>query len=133
MNSFPLEIVTPDGLIYSNTVESVLVRTTSGDVEILAGHLDLIATLAVGRTKISKSGEEKYASSQGGFIAVDSGKVRIVATTFEFSDQIDVERAVKAKDEAERRMTLAKNDKDVALAEAKLKRALNRISVSKYR
>ena len=133
MNSFHLEIVTPDGLIYSDQVEAVLTRTTDGDVEILAGHLDLIAALAVGRTKIVKKGEEKYASSQGGFILVDSGKVRIVATTFEFADQIDVDRALRAKEEAERLQTLAKSDKDVELAEAKLKRALNRISVSKHR
>lgn len=133
MRSFPLEIVTPDGLAYSGEAESILVHTTDGDAEILAGHADYMAALGIGRVRLIVGGEAKLASSQGGFITVRSGKVQMVATTFEFKDDIDLSRAVAAKEAAEELIREAKSKSDIALAEAKLKRALNRISVAEYK
>lgn len=130
MRSFPLEIVTPDGLILSGEAESLLIRTADGDVEILAGHADFVAALSVGRARIIMSGESEYASVQGGFITVSDGKVKVVATTFELAKSIDADRARRAAEKAEELKGRAKNARDLALAEAKLKRALNRISVS---
>ena len=133
MRSFPLEIVTPDGLAYSGEAESILVRTTEGDVEILAAHADYMAALGIGRVRLIVGGETKLASSQGGFISVREGKVQMVATTFEFKDDIDLDRAVAAKERAEALLRDAKSRSDIAIAEAKLKRALNRINVAEYK
>ena len=133
MRSFPLEIVTPDGLSYEGEAESLLIRTTDGDVEILASHADYIATLAIGRVRILKDGESKYASCAGGFVSVSKGAVKVVATTFEFAESIDIDRAKRAAEAAEAAQAKAKSKRDLALAEAKLKRAMNRIKISEMK
>ncbi|MBQ2876883.1 MAG: ATP synthase F1 subunit epsilon [Clostridia bacterium] len=129
MRSFPLEIVTPDGLEFSGNAESILLRTTEGDVELLASHADFLAALGIGRARIIIDGQSKLASLAGGFVLVKSGKVQVVATTFEFADDIDLARAEAAKARAEEQIRAAKDTRDHKLAEARLKRALNRINV----
>lgn len=133
MRKFKLEIVSPDGPEFSGEVESLLVRTDDGDAEILAGHADYLATLSIGRTRIFFDGKERYASSAGGFLSVTGGAVKMAVTTFEFADEIDVERARQAKEKAEERQRTAKDSRELAIAEAKLKRALNRLNVANYK
>lgn len=130
MKPFHLEIVTPDGSAFDGMAESLLVRTTEGDVEILASHADYLATVATGRTRLIINGEEKFASSQGGFLSVTGGEVRLVATTFEFAEEIDLERAKAARDRAEEALSRAKDARDIELAKVRLSRALNRINVA---
>ena len=129
MKEFHLQIVTPDGIAFDGMAESLLVRGEAGDVEILAGHTDLFATLGIGRTRIKTATESRIASSAGGFLSVASGEVKLVATTFEFADEINLERAKTAKEKAEARIAAAKTDREITLAKAKLKRALNRMNV----
>ena len=131
MREFPLEIVTPDGLVYSGTCESVAVKTTEGDVEIMYGHTNYFAALTIGEARIKTGGSVKRASLQGGFISVEDKAVSIVATTFEFADEIDLLRAQEAKRRAEEAVASATEKKNADIAKAKLMRALNRISVSK--
>ena len=133
MRSFPLEIVTPDGLEFSGQAESILLRTTDGDLELLAGHADLLAALGIGRARIIIDGEHKLASVAGGFVLVKGGKVRVIATTFEFASEIDLDRAELAKERAEEQVKSAKNANELRLAESRLKRALNRINVKNAR
>ena len=130
MREFHLKIVTPDGLEYDGAAESLLARTESGDVEILAGHTDYFAPLGIGRVRITVNGEKKIASSAGGFISVTRDGVMLVATTFEFADDIDLERAKTAKEKAEEAIKKASDDRSVTLAKAKLARAINRINVA---
>ena len=118
MREFHLQIVTPDGMAFDGMAESLLVRSESGDVEILAGHADLFASLGIGRARIKAGGENRLGSAAGGFISVAKGEVKLVATTFEFKDEIDLERAKTAKDTAEEKLKNAKNDKDIELAKA---------------
>ena len=129
MKEFHLEIVTPDGLCYNDTVESLLVRTDDGDVEILASHADLLAAIDVGRARILKNGKPLYASVSGGFLSVSDGKVRLCVITFEFSDQIDVARAQRAKENAQLILSSTKDDRTISIARAKLARAISRINV----
>ena len=130
MRSFHLEIVTPDGAAFDGEAESLLVRTDNGDVEILASHTDYIASVGTGRARIIADGKERLASSSGGFLTVESGNVRLVAITFEFADEIDLDRAQRAKEAAEATIAAARDDKSVELAKAKLQRALSRINVA---
>ena len=131
MRTFHLEIVTPDGLVYDGEAESLLVHTTEGDVEILCGHMDYIAALAVGRARVRDAdGTSRLASCSGGFLSVSKEGVRLVAVTFEFAENIDEQRARKAKERAERTLANAKDRKSKQLAEAKLARALNRIHIA---
>jgi len=131
MRTFHLEIVTPDGLAFDGEAASLLVHTTEGDVEILRGHMDYIATVGIGRARVLlEGGESRTASCSGGFLSVTKDVVRLVAVTFEFAENIDEKRALAAKERAEQAVANAKDRRAKQLAEAKLARALNRIHVA---
>ena len=130
MKSFNLKVVTPDGLAFDSQIESLLVRTDDGDVEFLAGHIDYMASLGTGRARIKQDGKDRYASVSGGFVTVSGGEVKLIAITFEFQENIDLERAKAARDEAKETLSSSKDDKSIALAKAKLQRALSRIDVA---
>ena len=133
MRSFKLDIVSPDGSLFSGDAERLLVRTTDGDVEILAGHTDLFATLGVGRVKLTTSEGARFASVSGGFLTVKGGSVTLAAITFEFADAIDQERAERAKERAEEAIRTAKDDRALDAAKAKLARAISRINVAEFK
>jgi F-type H+-transporting ATPase subunit epsilon len=131
MNQFPLRIVTPDGLLYDGNAEEVIVRTTTGDLGFLAGHMNCVAPLGMGRATILIDGKKRYGACIGGMITMMDGKATLLATTFEWADQIDVKRADRSEERA--RAVLADNkstDTDIRLAQARLKRALIRKSVA---
>ncbi|MBO7196789.1 MAG: ATP synthase F1 subunit epsilon [Clostridia bacterium] len=130
MKAFHIRIVTPDGLAYDGEVESLLVRTDDGDVEILAGHADLLASVSTGRARLLIDGKARFASVHGGFLSVCSGKVSMCAITFEFADQIDLKRAEEAKEKAEASIKAASDERNVRVAKAKLARAASRIKVA---
>ena len=130
MKAFHIEIVTPDGIEYSGNVESLLVRADDGDVEILAGHTDLLASLGVGRARLLIDGKPRFASVNGGFLSVKGGVVRLCAITFEFADQIDLKRAEAAKEKAENALKAADDQREERMAKAKLARAASRIRVA---
>ena len=134
MTSFPLKIVTPDGLIFDGQAEEVVVRTTSGDLGILAGHINCVAPLGMGRATISMDGKRRYAACIGGMVSVVGGAVTLVATTFEWAENIDAERAEASQARAEK--ILQKKDAsntEVQLAQARLHRALVRKSVASFK
>lgn len=131
MDGFKLQVITPDGVAFDAVAEGVVVRTTGGDVCILKNHADYLATIGFGRVKIKTKNSTKTAACMGGFVRVSGNVTRIVATTFEYADEIDTERATRAKEAAEKRIAQSKSDDELLLAEMKLKRALNRINVSK--
>ena len=131
MNQFPLRIVTPDGLLYDGNAEEIIVRTTTGDLGILAGHMNCVAPLGMGRATILIDGKKHYGACIGGMITMMDGKATLLATTFEWADQIDLKRADRSEEKA--RAVLADNkstDTDIRLAQARLKRALIRKSVA---
>lgn len=133
MRKFEIEIVTPEGLAFSGEAESITLRADTGNVQILAGHTDFIATLDTGKITLKVDGNDRYASSSGGFVSVKGGKVKVVVTSLEFADQIDEARAENAKNRAEERLRDAKTDAEIEIAKAKLKRAISRINVSKLK
>ena len=130
MTPFPLKIVTPDGLIFDGQAEEVLVRTTDGDVGILARHVNYVTSLGMGRCLIVADGQRRTAACIGGMLSVVDGAVTLVPTTFEWAEQIDVDRAEKARQKAEARLKASTSETEVRLAEAKLRRALVRKSVA---
>ena len=130
MSTFHLQIVTPDGMSFEGQAESLSVRTQDGGVTILPGHIDYMAPLGMGPAKVKVDGKERVAACIGGMVAVTKGDVRLVATTFEWADEIDAARAAAAQQAAEEKLrTMQRDDVDYALAEAKLKRALIRQQV----
>ena len=134
MTPFPLKIVTPDGLIYDGQAEEVIVRGTEGDLAILARHINFVTPLGMGRAIIVANGQRRAAACIGGMLSVVNGECTLVPTTFEWADQIDVDRAERAHQKAQERLSDANaTDTDIRLAEAKLHRALVRKSVASYK
>lgn len=131
MNSFPLKIVTPDGLIFDGQAEQIIVRTTTGDMGILANHINCVAPLGMGRATIITEGQRRYAACIGGMISVVKGAVTLVPTTFEWAEKIDVARAEASEKRAQNILKNSNSsDTELRLAEARLKRALIRKSVA---
>lgn len=130
--TFPLQIVTPDKPVFDGMAEKIIVRTITGDVCILARHIDYAAPLAIGEARVTdENGNTRSAACNGGLISVSDGSVRVMATTFEWEDEIDVERARRAQAASEEKLSkLSPGDVNYAVLEAKLKRALLRIKVT---
>ena len=131
MTSFSLKIVTPDGMEFEGNAEELIVRTTTGDIGILAGHVDCVAPLGMGRATVVIDGQKRYAACIGGMLSVSGGNVTLVPTTFEWADEIDATR-VEASYEKAQQMLRSSNasDTDLRLAQARLRRALVRKSVA---
>lgn len=134
MNSFPLKIVTPDGLIFDGPAEKLIVRTTTGDIAILAKHINYVAPLGMGRAVVEAGGQRRTAACIGGMLSVVDGEVTLVPTTFEWSDKINVERAEAAYARADKILKAGTaTDTELQLAEAKLRRALIRKNVASFK
>ncbi len=132
MNEFDLQIVTPDGLMFEGKAQKIIVRTTEGDVGILAKHTDYVAALSIGVARIFTSEGERKGACAGGMLSVTDGVARIAASTFEWSEDIDVDRAKRAKEKAEKRLAQSKQSEyEYRLAEIKLKKSLARLNASK--
>lgn len=134
MNSFPLRIVTPDGIQFDGMAQELIVRTTTGDVGIMAGHMPCVAPLGMGRAMVLTEDKKRYAACMGGMLSVVNGSVTLVPTTFEWADKIDVDRVAASEARAKAILQDKKaTDTEVRMAEARLKRALVRKSVSQYK
>lgn len=132
--TFHLQIVTPDGLDFEGEAEKLSVRTQDGIIGILPRHIDYVAPLGMGEAVVTVDGKERRAACIGGMVAVQQGSVRLVATTFEWAEEIDLERAKQAEERA--RAVIARegiSQRDLKLAEARLHRALVRQAVGKGR
>ena len=132
MNTFPLKIVTPDGLIYDGEAQMVIVRTIEGDMAVMSRHINSVAPLGMGRaTVVDAAGNRRYAACIGGMLSVVDGEVTLVPTTFEWAESIDAARAQLSMDRAEKVLhDSGSTATDIRLAEARLHRALVRRSVA---
>ena len=131
MSSFPLTIVTPDGLQFSGEAEKLVVRTIHGDMAILAKHINCVVPLGMGRAIVEAGGQRRYAACIGGMLSMVDGKATLVPTTFEWAESIDEARAQLSQQRAEK--VLRDNnasETDLKLAQARLHRALVRKSVA---
>ena len=132
MTEFPLKIVTPDGLLFDGNAEEVVVRTTSGDMGIMAKHMNCVAPLGMGPATVVLAGERRQAACIGGMVTVLDGCVTLVPTTFEWAEEIDVARADASEQRARKILDDHKaSDTEIRMAEARLKRALVRKSVAR--
>ena len=131
MSTFPLKIVTPDGLIYDGQAERLIVRSTTGDLAIMARHINYVTSLGMGKATVIADGKHREAACIGGMLSVVNGEVTLVPTTFEWADAIDVARAEASQHRAEDILhNRNATDTDIRLAEARLHRALVRKSVA---
>ncbi len=123
-----LEVVTPEGQVFSGNVESIVAPTVSGSVGILYNHAPLMGALKLGILKYVCEGKKQKIAIGPGFIEVKSNHVMVLVKFGEQSQNIDKERALHAKERAETRLANINETIDVVRAKAALQRALNRLS-----
>lgn len=129
MKTVTVNIVTPDGPVYDAEVEMVIAKTTSGEIGVLAGHIPMVAPLAISAVKLKVNGKFEYVALSGGFIEVRPDKISILAPAAEVANSIDIQRAKEALKRAETRLQAKQQDLDFKRAQLSLQRAMNRINV----
>jgi F-type H+-transporting ATPase subunit epsilon len=130
-----LEIVTPERLAYSDTVDAVNLPGIEGELGVLPHHAPLVSMLGVGELRIRKGGSEESFAIIGGFLQVRPDKVVVMAETADMASEIDLEKAQEARRAAERLLEGAAptDTADLAAARAALQQALLRIRVAERR
>ena len=126
-----LEIVTPEKMTFSGKVEEVTIPGAEGEFGVLRGHEPFLSSVDIGELNFIKEGKKTYYSVNTGYTEVAASKVTILIETAERSDNIDKNRALKAKDNAETRLAqIAKDDVEYEKMRAALARAIVRLSVA---
>ena len=125
-----LKIVTPRGIFLEDDVSELVAPGKDGDFGVLIGHTPFISSVRPGILKIFKNDKPELYSLMNGFVMVDVDKVRIFTEIIERPDDIDLKRAERAKERAEKRLLEKREDTDLRRAEAALKRSIARIQIS---
>lgn len=128
--TFSLRIVSPEGDVLKEDVEFVVLPGAAGELGILPNHSPLISGLDIGVLRYTLSGVINNAAIAGGFVEVVDNSVIVLADTAELSEEIDLTRAIEAKERAEKRLATGASDIDVRRAEYALRRAAARINAA---
>ena len=128
-----LEVVTPAGAVVSEDVDIVNAPGYGGDFGVLANHAPFLSTIKTGILSYEIGKDRHYLMVSGGFCEVSNNKITFLVESAEFGNQVDVDRAMKAKERAEKRLSQAEaNDESINVlrAEAALQRSLARLKAS---
>lgn len=128
--TFNLQIISPTRIFFDGEVDMVEMKTTEGEIGVLAGHIPLTAILEPGVLRIKQEESTKEAALHDGFVEIRKDRVTVLAESCEWPDEIDVNRAAEAKERAERRIKSGKSEVDMLRAELALKKALTRIDLA---
>jgi len=132
MNTFRLQIITPDRILFDGDAVQLTVRTTEGDTGILAGHVRYAAILKTGALNVRLAdGTTRTAAVAGGALKVSDEKTTVITTAAEWAEEIDADWAERSRQDALTKLDTYRNEPDrQERANLKLQRALNRLRVS---
>lgn len=133
MAQIHLEVVTPNGAVVDEDVDIVTAPGVDGEFSVLANHAPFLSAIKTGTLILKKDKQKKFLMVSGGFAEVSKNKATFLVETAEFGHDIDVDRALSAKERAERRLAKARaqaDDIERTRAEAALQRAVARITVA---
>lgn len=130
-NLFPLKIVTPDRVFYQGEVSMVEFNTTEGEIGVLKGHVPTTVIVSPGILTITEAEGTREAALHAGFAEILQNEVVILAEIIEWPEEIDKERATRARERAEERLRSKTPETDILRAETALQRAMARIHVIK--
>ena len=128
-DKFHLEVTSPDRSVLAEDVEEVVLPSVLGYFGVLAGHAPLLAQLGVGEVSYRVGQKRKYLAISGGYAEVLRNSVHVLARTAERAEEIDLDRAMRAKERAETELKRSAGPDDLRRAEVRLQRALSRINV----
>ena len=126
-NKLSLQIITPTRAVLNTKVESVILRTLEGDMGVYYDHEPVVTLLNYGVLRYKVDGKEYKATTMSGFAEVTQDRVVVMTDAAELENEIDFERAQKAKQRAEGRLN--GNDYDVSRAEIALRKSLVRLNL----
>lgn len=124
MNTFLLEIVTPERIAYSDKVEMVTVPSVMGTMGVLTRHIPLFAQLTEGELKIKKGGEDIFLAIGGGFIEVTKEKVMVLVTRAVHAKELNEQEILRAKKEAETALKAKLTGKELIQAQVLFRQSL---------
>ena len=126
-----LEVITPERVMVSEDVDMVEAHGALGEFGVLPGHINFLTSIVPGEVRYMTDGKTRHLATSGGFAEVVSDKVTFLLETAEFAEEIDVDRARRAKERAESALGgLSSDDKDYKVSELALRRAIARISTA---
>ena len=132
MSSFKFRVITPYGEFYNGLVESVNIKTKEGRIGILKNHIPLVAPVEISILYFRVEGVEKKCAISDGILYIGEDETRVIANACEYPEDINTERALESKSRAEARLAGKLEDNiDLRRAECSLKRAMNRIEITK--
>jgi len=133
-NQIRLEVVTPAGAVVNEDVDIVNAPGYGGDFGVLANHAPFLSTIKIGTLTFEKDKSRENLMISGGFCEVSNNQITFLVESAERGTEIDVDRAMQAKERAEKRLAQMKQSDEainVARAEAALQRALARLKTAK--
>ncbi|KAA1039246.1 F0F1 ATP synthase subunit epsilon [Macrococcus equipercicus] len=135
MNTLALNIVTPNGSVYStDQAELIVLQTETGEMGVMAGHIPTVAPLKIGEVRTTIAGKQLHVAVSEGFAEIRPTGVSVLVQSAEQADAIDIERAKASLSRAEERLASDKQENiDYHRAEKALHRAMNRLDVAKFR
>lgn len=132
MRTINLQIVTVERKVYEDKVDSVVLPTLDGEIGILANHIPLVVVLSEGELRIRKGEKVDYLACSGGFARIHPDNILVLADAAEHAEEIDIERAEKARKKALETMKMAKVERpEYAVAAAALRRSIIRLKVAR--
>ncbi len=130
-NTYQLDIVTPEGLVFSEPIEHLRAPGIEGSFGVLVGHTPFMTSLTIGKVDLMQNNKQRALATSGGFIEVNPDRAVILAETAEFVEDIDLDRAEAALQRAKDRIEGKQLDTDLNRAQVSLGRAVNRISIAR--
>lgn len=133
-DTLTFKVTTPEGIVFSDEVDEVVLPTANGEIGILPHHIPLVSLLVPGELRIKKGGETTYLAVSGGFIEVQPNVVVVLADTAERADDIDEQRAEEARKRAQELAEQKRSDAtEFAALSAKIEKELTRLRVVRKR
>ena len=126
---FKFKIVTPYGVKFEDDVDRIQIRTTSGEIGVLANHINLVTEVVISVLRIHNDDTVREFAISDGILYVKDKETTLIVNSSESKEDIDFERATRAKERAEKRLNEKHENLDVKRAELALARALNRLSL----
>lgn len=130
-NKLNVLIISKDKEFYNGDVDTIVVRTNSGDMGIKYMHQSMVSPIGIGPVKLYNDGEMKIGALAGGFLKVDDDGLVLITDSAEWEDEIDIKRAEEAAKRAEERLKEKNSQLDYKRAKYSLMRAVNRINIVK--
>ncbi len=125
-----LNVVSPEGTIYQDTVDEISLPTPKGEITILPHHVSLFTKMSDGIVNIKKGAKESIIATVGGFVEVSDGNVTILSDHLVKAENIQAAKAQEARKRAEDTMKKKENEIDFIMAEKELQRAIMELQVA---